>query len=104
MDASGRKTCGAVAYGQVVWSCPANAGDKPVRQLAGDGGKKLVRRGDHGAAVTPLRRECRSDFGVPVLACVRLFVLHARQWVRSCTRHSLRPLSLEGRDCCKARV
>jgi hypothetical protein len=44
--------------------------------------KKLVRRGDHGAAVKPLRRECRSDFGVPVLTCVRLFRLHARQWVR----------------------
>jgi len=37
---------------------------------------------EHGAAVKPLRRECRSDFGVPVLACVRVFVLHARQWVR----------------------
>src|SRR5580704_14504273 len=37
---------------------------------------------EHGAAVSPLRRECRSDFGVPVLACVRLFCLHARQWVR----------------------
>ena len=33
-----------------------------------------------------------SDFGVPVLACVRLFCLHAWQWVRACTRHSLRPL------------
>jgi hypothetical protein len=32
-----------------------------------------VPRGEHGAAVKPLRRECRSDFGVPVLACVRLF-------------------------------
>src|ERR1700719_3447351 len=41
-----------------------------------------VPRGERGAAVKPLRRECRSDFGVPVLACVRLFVLHARQWVR----------------------
>jgi hypothetical protein len=30
-------------------------------------------RGERGAAVKPLRRECRSDFGVPVLACVRLF-------------------------------
>ena len=59
MDASCRKTCGKVAYGQAVWSCPANAGDKPARRLAGDGGKKLVRRGDHGAAVSPLRRECR---------------------------------------------
>jgi hypothetical protein len=37
---------------------------------------------ERGAAVKPLRRECRSDFGVPVLACVRLFCLHARQWVR----------------------
>ena len=39
MDALRRKTCGRSAYGQAVWSCPANAGDKPVRRLAGDGGK-----------------------------------------------------------------
>src|SRR6201997_2687716 len=44
--------------------------------------KSPVHQGERGAAVKPLRRECRSDFGVPVLACVRLFVLHARQWVR----------------------
>src|ERR1700748_1681037 len=41
-----------------------------------------VLRREHEVSRKPLRRECRSDFGVPVLACVRLFVLHARQWVR----------------------
>ena len=28
MDAERRKTCGAVAYGQAVWSCPLDAGVK----------------------------------------------------------------------------
>ncbi len=60
MDALRRKTCGKSAYGQAVWSCPANAGDKPrVESPGATVAKKLVRRGDHGAAVTPLRRECR---------------------------------------------
>src|ERR1700758_1245347 len=72
-----------LAYGQAVWSCPPDAGVKwmemihPRRRLTSP-----VLRGERGAAVKPLRRECRSDFGVPVLACVRLFRLHARQWVR----------------------
>src|ERR1700760_644010 len=44
--------------------------------------KSPAHQEERGAAVKPLRRECRSDFGVPVLACVRVFVLHARQWVR----------------------
>ena len=46
---------------------------------------------EHGAAVTPLRRECRSDFGVPVLACVRLFRFARKAVGASCTRHSLLP-------------
>ena len=32
-----------------------------------------VLRGERAISRKPLRRECRSDFGVPVLACVRLF-------------------------------
>jgi hypothetical protein len=48
------------AYGQAVWSCPANAGDKLVEmrfrpsaetpRSIGDGGNKLVRRGERGAS------------------------------------------------------
>jgi hypothetical protein len=88
-----RKTCGRGAYGQAVWSCPPDAGVKSVEMRFRPCGRNAeigrrrrltspVLRGERGAAVKPLRRECRSDFGVPVLACVRLFVLHARQWVR----------------------
>jgi hypothetical protein len=51
---------------------------------------------ERGAAVTPLRRECRSDFGVPVLACVRLFCCARKAVGAACTRHSLRPLFSEG--------
>ena len=50
------------------------------RKPGGTVATKLVRRGDHGAAVTPLRRECRSDFGVPVLAS-RASFLFARKAV-----------------------
>ena len=49
------------------------------------GGRRLtspVLRREREVSRKPLRRECRSDFGVPVLDCVRLFVLHAWQWVR----------------------
>jgi hypothetical protein len=82
MDAIVPQGVRRIAYGQAVWSCPANAGDKPARKLAGDGGKKLVRRGDHGAAVKPLRRECRVISAYLCWPRVRLFCLHARQWVR----------------------
>ena len=40
MDAVALQDVRRATYGQAVWSCPANAGDKPVKQLAGDGGKK----------------------------------------------------------------
>ena len=73
----------AEADGQVAWSWSPDAGTKSVERF--DGRRRLtspILRGERGAAVKPLRRECRSDFGVPVLACVRLFVLHAWQWVR----------------------
>src|SRR5581483_3252254 len=46
---------------------------------------------EHGAAVKPLRRECRSDFGVPVLACVRLLRFARKAVGAACTRHFLRP-------------
>src|ERR1700737_3292694 len=83
MDAKIRRRCVSDAYGQAVWSCPPDAGVKRMEMIRSRRGlKSPVPRGEHGAAVKPLRRECRSDFGVPVLACVRLFRLHARQWVR----------------------
>ena len=67
-----------------------------------------VLRGERGAAVKPLRRECWSDFGVPVLTCVRLFCFARKAVGAACTRHSLRPLlegatfdALPGRRSCR---
>src|ERR1700742_5150691 len=91
MDALGRKTCGTV---RTVKPCGSGSPMLESSLRIGDVGLRpgtLRRRWwltspahqeERGAAVSPLRRECRSDFGVPVLACVRLFHLHARQWVR----------------------
>ena len=97
MDAVVPQDVRRAAYGQAVWSCPADAGDQVLRDDSqATVAKKPVHRGDHGAAVKPLRRECRSDFGVPVLACVRLFCFARKAVGASCTRHSLRPLFFEG--------
>ena len=91
MDAWGRKTCGVT---RTVKPCGSGSPMLELSLRVGDVGlrsdtprrrwwlKSPAHQEERGAAVKPLRRECRSDFGVPVLACVRLFVLHARQWVR----------------------
>ena len=74
-----RKACDAIAYGQAVWSWHLDAGVKfsemrcrPRGRHAEIGERRWLKspthRGERGAAVKPLRRECRSDFGVPVLA------------------------------------
>ena len=83
MDAIGAQTMHTGAYGQAVWFWLPDAGVNPrVKSPGGWWLKSPAHQEERGAAVKPLRRECRSDFGVPVLACVRLFVLHAWQWVR----------------------
>ena len=83
MDAVVPQDVRRVAYGQAVWFWLPDAGVNPrVKSPGGWWLKSPAHQEEHGAAVKPLRRECRSDFGVPVLACVRLFRLHARQWVR----------------------
>ena len=87
-----RKACGAIAYGQAAWSCPPDAGVKP--RVKSPGRRRLtspVLRGERGAAVTPLRRECRVISAYLCWpACVFCF---ARVAVgAACTRHSLRPL------------
>src|ERR1700758_1562371 len=91
MDASIRKTCGTM---RTVKPCGSGPPMLESSLRVGDVGLRTdtprrrwwltspAHQEEHGAAVKPLRRECRSDFGVPVLACVRLFRLHARQWVR----------------------
>ena len=83
MDAVVPQDVRRIAYGQAVWFWLPDAGVKFAEYLRRRWWlKSPAHQEEHGAAVTPLCRECRSDFGVPVLACVRLFVLHARQWVR----------------------
>ena len=77
MDASCRKTCGAVAYGQAVWSCPANAGDKPVGQLAGDGGKKAGSPGRSRSSRKTIAQGVPGDVGVPVLSLRASFLFCA---------------------------
>src|ERR1700760_439408 len=84
------------ADGQAVWFWLPDAGVKFAEYLRKRWWlKSPAHQEERGAAVKPLRRECRSDFGVPVLACVRLFVLHARQWVRRAPGIP-RALSIEG--------
>jgi hypothetical protein len=98
MDARGRRTCGRNAYGQAVWSCPANAGDKPARRLAGDGGKKAGSPGRSRSSRKPIAQGVPDDFGVPVLACARLFCFAREAVGAACTRHSLRPPFSERRS------
>ena len=82
------------AYGQAVWFWLPDAGVRFAEYFRGRWWlKSPVHQEEHGAAVKPLRRECRSDFGVPVLACVRLFCFARKAVGAACTRHSLRPLA-----------
>jgi hypothetical protein len=92
MDALDRKTCDVDAYGQAVWFWLPDAGVKFAEYFRERWWlKSPAHQEEHGAAVKPLRRECRSDFGVPVLACVRLFCFARKAVGAACTRHSLRP-------------
>jgi len=52
MDALCRKTCGAIAYGQAVWSWHPDAGVK-FAEMIGERRWQTspAHRGDHGAAV-----------------------------------------------------
>jgi hypothetical protein len=104
MDALGRKTCGIGAYGQAVWSCPANAGTSLRDDLQATVAKKLVRRGDHGAAVTPLRRECRMMSAYLCWPRVRSLYFARKAVGASCTRHSLRPHFSRATNSCITRT
>jgi len=68
MDALVRETNAPNAYGQAVWSCPLDAGVKFAEMISERRWLTSPRhRGDHGAAGKPSCRECRSDFGEPVV-------------------------------------
>jgi hypothetical protein len=81
MDAAASRRCAHVRTVKPCGPVPSMLGSSCAKRFARRRWlTSPTHRGERGAAVKPLRRECRSDFGVPVLACVRL--LHARQWVR----------------------
>jgi hypothetical protein len=78
-----RRRCAPEAYGQAVWSCPPDAGVNP--RVKSPGRRRLtspVLRGDHGAAVKPLRRECRVISAYLCWPARVFFLLRVRQWVR----------------------
>ena len=77
MDASCRKTCGIGAYGQAVWSCPANAGDKLRNDLRGDGGNKAGSPGRSRSSRKTIAQGVPCDFGVPVLSLRAYFLFCA---------------------------
>src|SRR5579871_2977644 len=82
MDALGRKTCGAMRTVKPCGPVPPMQGTSLRDNSQVTVAKKLVRRGDHGAAVRPLRRECRMISAYLCWPACVFFVLHARQWVR----------------------
>ena len=66
MDAVGSQDVRRIAYGQAVWSCPLDAGVKLIEMIGQR--RRLtspILRGEHGAAVKPLRRECRAISALP---------------------------------------
>src|SRR5581483_10493232 len=92
-------TRGAGVDGQAVWFWLPDAGVNPrVKSPGGWWLKSPAHQEERGAAVKPLRRECRSDFGVPVLACVRLFCFARKAVGAACTRHTLLPLFSRDRE------
>ena len=92
MDALISQACDTDAYGQAVWSCPANAGDKLRNDPRSDGGNQA---GSPGRSRSSRNTIAQGVPGISAYLCwpARVFfILRVRQWVRSCTRHSLRPL------------
>ena len=96
MDVAVPQDVRCAAYGQAVWSCPANAGDKPVSQLAGAGGKKAGSPRRSRSSRKTIAQGVPDDFGVPVLAS-RAFSLFCTQG-SGCVVHPAfpAPSSLEG--------
>src|ERR1700742_2602930 len=79
MDAVAPQDVRHDAYGQAVWSCPANAGDNPWgREPRGDGGKKAGSPGRSRSSRNTIAQGVPDDFGVPVLAS-RAFSLFCAQ-------------------------
>ena len=65
------------AYGQAVWSCPANAGDKLRNDPRSDGGKKAGSPGRSRSSRKPIAQGVPCDFGVPVFSLRASFLFCA---------------------------
>ena len=82
MDALGRKTCGTM---RTVKPCGSGSPMLESTLAQAPGGMVAKKPGTPGRARSSRKAIAQGvpgDFGVPVLACVRSFVLHAWQWVR----------------------
>jgi hypothetical protein len=105
MDAVVPQDVRCVADGQVAWSWSPDAGTNfRVKSPEGRRLTSPVLRREREVSRKPLRRECRVISAYLCWPACVFFVLHARQWVRPCTRHSLRPLVSEGHHRCKTRA
>jgi hypothetical protein len=91
MDTLGRQACGARCTVKPCGPVPPMQGTSLRYDLQATVAKKLVHRGDHGAAVSPLRRECRMISAYLCWPRVRVFYFARKAVGASCTRHSLRP-------------
>src|ERR1700759_399507 len=96
MDASIHKTCGT---GRTVKPCGSGS---PMLEsslqviLQAMVAKKPGTPGRARSSRQTIAQGVPVDFGVPVLACARLFCFARKAVGAACTRHSLRPLSSEG--------
>jgi hypothetical protein len=100
VDAACRQTCGRSRTVKPCGPDPPTLGSSFAEMIGEATGAN--KPGTPGRARSsrkePSRRECRSDYGVPVLACVRRFRSARKAMGAACTRHSLHPLPFEG-DC-----
>src|SRR5215470_8397155 len=74
MDTLCRQACGARCTVKPCGPVPPMQGTSLRDDLQATVAKKLVHRGDHGAAVKPLRRECRMISAYLCWPRVRLFL------------------------------
>jgi hypothetical protein len=104
-----RKACGAVAYGQAVWSCHLDAGVKFVESRFRPNGRNAeinkrrgltspIPRGEYGVSRKAIAQGVPDRFGEPVVTLlVGLLPFSAHEAAGALSaRHSLRPLLREG--------
>src|SRR5215472_7415610 len=101
-----RKTCGAVAYGQAVWSCPLDAGVKLIEM--NDERRWLsspTHRGEHGASRKAIAQGVPDRFGQPVVTMLVCFLFYCTQGCGCGQRPAFpAPSVLDGRCSSKPRT